>query len=136
MSVYQKGFAGMGVILMLVVLGGIALTGGLLYQQKAGTSFLDIMGTQAYQAARSGADWGLYQSLQANSCVLNTSINLPDTLSAYTVSVQCNRTSITEGNSVKTVDTIISTACNAAVCTSAGAEPTYVERQIQTMVVK
>lgn len=131
----QRGFAGMGVILMLVVLGGIALTGSMLYQQKSSTSLLDIAGSQAYQAARSGADWALFQSLQTNSCA-DVTLILPGTLSNYTVSIQCTRTSINEGNVAKTVDTITSTACNAATCVSAGAEPFYVERQIQTMVVK
>lgn len=132
----ERGFAGMGVVLMLVVLGAIAVTGNMLYQEKSGTSLLDIYGSQAYQAARSGAEWGLYRSLQNGMCDASNTLSMPNTLSSYTVVVQCLRATVSEGNVSKTVDTITSTACNSAVCNSSGAEPVYVERQIQTMVVK
>ena len=132
----QKGFAGVGVILMLVVLGAIAVTGNMLYRQKANTNLLEITGAQAYQAARSGIEWGLYQSIQNNSCVASSSVSFGGTLSNYTVVVQCTSSTINEGNSSKTINNIVSTACNATTCISSGADAFYVERQIQVAVVK
>ncbi len=129
------GFATIGLILMLCVLGGIALTGSLMYQQRSGASMLDLTGQQAYQAARSGVEWSLYNSLVNNTCT-NTNLTFPNTLSSFNVFITCTRTTINEGNSPRTTDIITSIACNAATCNNTSTDPLYVERRIQTSVVQ
>lgn len=132
----QRGFAGIGIILMLVVLGMIAVSGNMIYRHKTNTNILELTGSQAYQAARSGIEWALYQSLQNNTCAAASTLTFSGTLSSYTVNVSCTRTNINEGNVSKTIDNVVATACNAAACNSSGADALYVERQIQVAVVK
>ena len=98
---------------------------------------LDAMGTQAHAAARSGADWGAYQSLRNNSCAATTSLALAGALSAFTATVTCARATFNEGGTSVNVDTIVANACNqpsGGTCPNAAPGANYAERQV-TMTV-
>ena len=79
-------------IVVLAALGAIAVTvSGLQHTSSA----RDVMGTKAYQAARSGIEWGAYKVLQQGSpgvCPASTSIPMPagTDLSGLTVNVSCD----------------------------------------------
>lgn len=80
-------------IFLLVVLAGMAAAMVNLSTGQHAASAMDVRGARAYQAARAGAEWGLYQQLQLATCNATTSLSLPaPTLSAFTVTVQCART--------------------------------------------
>ena len=130
-----RGFAGVGILLILVVLGGIAAAGSVLFKHKSYTSTLDILGIQTYQAARSGVEWALYNSLQNGTCS-NANLNFPGTLTSYRVEIQCSRTAITEDGVLKNIDRITSTACTNSTGCGANSDPLYIERQIQAVGIK
>ncbi|MDB5807975.1 MAG: agglutinin biosis protein MshP [Betaproteobacteria bacterium] len=101
--------------------------------QEAGTS-LDTLGTRAYAAARSGAEWGAFNSLRNNACAASTPVTPANTLSGFTVTVTCLRNTFNEAGATVNMDTIVATACNNALCPPASPDANYVERQITILV--
>jgi MSHA biogenesis protein MshP len=109
------------------------------FQQK-GTQ-LDIQGVRAMQAARAGIEWGAYQVLRGASvppaaCFGATSLTFAGTsLSEFTTTVSCTRTSHTELVTTVTMDQITAVACNVPPCPNAApGTADYVERQISTII--
>ncbi len=95
---------------------------------------LDALGTRAYAAARSGIEWGAYNSLRNDNCAASTALALGGTLSGYTVTVTCTTSSYDEAGAAVDINTIVAIACNSATCPQATPGPNYVERQITVMV--
>ncbi len=131
-----RGFAIVSAIFILVVLAALgAFIVSVSSSQQIGSA-LDVQGVRAYQAARAGIEWGLYQQLQASSCVGTTSFSpTAGTLSAFTVTVTCSATADPGGFGGPTVHTIVATACTQPVVaepkcpnTSPGAH--YIERRL------
>jgi len=100
----------------------------------------DVQGAQALQAAKAGVEWGLYQLQRSASCASpagGVALNFAGTsLSSFTASVSCTRTSnTTELSNTVRVYQITATACNQPVGGScqgiAVGNNGYVERQIQ-----
>ncbi|GAB3410000.1 agglutinin biogenesis protein MshP [Massilia agilis] len=89
--------AGVGIvtaIFLLVVLAGLGVAMITVFTSQQSASALDEQGARAYQAARAGIEWGLYQQQIASSCVkAKTSFGLPPgtSLSGFTVSVTCEQ---------------------------------------------
>lgn len=130
---HQSGFAIVSAIFILVVLAALgAFMVSVSTSQQIGSA-LDVQGARAYQAARAGLEWGLYQRMRASTCTSSSSFVPPATgLADFTVTVQC--TSAADGSGGPTVYTLMSTACNQP---SAGACPNttnpsglYVERRM------
>lgn len=120
----QRGFSLIMAIFLIVVLGGIAVFIGRVSTMQQQSSALDEEGAMAYQAARAGIDWGVYQAVVGASCIaappaFTLALTVPTTpLSTvnYTVIVACVPTPATEGstsNNVKLYQ-ITATANNAA----------------------
>jgi MSHA biogenesis protein MshP len=133
----QGGFTLVSAVFLIVVLASLSayLINLRLYQEAGGT--LDTLGTRAYAAARSGVEWGAYNSLRNSTCAASTSLALGGTLSGFTVTVTCNTAGpYDEAGAAVNVDTIAATACNGATCPPATPGPNYVERQITVMVSK
>lgn len=88
-----RGVSLMTAIFLLVVLSGLAGAIMNLYISQQVSSGRDIQGARAYQAARAGVEWGLYQQLRNQSCTAATTISLTaPTLQAFTVTVRCTKT--------------------------------------------
>ena len=128
----QSGFSLISAIFLLVViaaLGTFAVTLSTSQQQGAA---LDVLGSRAYQAARAGIEWGAYQALQNNSCSTTTTLTgLPNTLSGFSVKVDCNSAAASEASATVTMYQITSTAMQGTVAT-----PNYVERQMSVTIAK
>jgi MSHA biogenesis protein MshP len=139
---YERGFSLVSAIFLLVViaaLGTFAVTLSTAQQQSAA---LDVLGARAYQAARTGIEWGAYQIIQsdvaasgfAGACqtggVLPQPGALPGTLSGFGVSVGCSASAHSEVAATVTMYRLTSTASTGA---PAGA-PDYVERQVQAII--
>ena len=153
----SAGFALVAAIFLLTVLAALgAFIVSISTSQQLGSA-LDVEGERAYQAARSGIEWGVYQvqatpaynfsygtppvavgSANPNSRVCPaspTSFAFPaaaTTLSAFTVTVQC--TAYPDGSGGPTVYQIIATACNqpaAGSCPNSSPGQAYIERQVQ-----
>lgn len=143
-----RGFAIVSAIFILVVLAALgAFIMHISTSQHIGSA-LDVQGVRAYQAARAGIEWGLYQvqataaynfgytSTDPNTraCPAATTSFVPAaaTLSGFTITVECSATADASGG--PTVFTIIATACsqpNAGACpNTANPGSLYVERRL------
>jgi MSHA biogenesis protein MshP len=148
-SAGQRGFALVSAIFLLVVLAalGVAIVSFSTAQQTS--SALDVMGARAYQAARAGIEWALYQRL--NPQVSNPGVSpaycniaapptsssfampIGTTLSPFTVTVLCSVYQNTGTPTPIVIRTITATACNqpaAGACPGVSARD-YVQRQVQ-----
>ena len=136
MTLRQRGFALMLAVFLIVTLAaiGVYLLTVSTAQVEAGTQ--DEQGARAYQAARTGIEWGAFQVLRNPPCAAGpTDIPLPQ---GFAARVTCAAVGTeTEGTTTFTVYLITSTGCNANPCTPTPASPsrTYVERQLQLTVV-
>jgi MSHA biogenesis protein MshP len=113
-----RGFAIVSAILIVVVLAALgAFIVNISSGQQIGSA-LDVQGVRAYQAARAGIEWGLYNQKIAGACAAATNFVPPSaTLSGFTVSVTCVATA--DANGGPTIYTLTSTACsrpNGGVC--------------------
>lgn len=125
-----KGFAIVTAIFILVVLAVLgAFMVNVSTNQHVGSA-LDVQGVRAYQAARAGIEWGLFQQIRNNNCVAATNLALAaTTLATFTVTVTCSSTA--DANGGPTVFSITSTACNAAgTCPAAIPNNLYIERRL------
>ena len=130
-----RGFALMMAVFMIVTLAAIGVylltisTG----QLEAATQ--DEQGARAYQAARTGVDWGAFQLLRNSSCTASQTLSLTQGLSGFYAEVACQQVGTeTEGTTPVTVYRITVTGCNNSPCAPASVGPTYVERQLQLTI--
>lgn len=89
----QKGFIA---ILAIVVLVLFALIGVYMSTQMTTASMdtsASYLGMQAWMAARSGAEWGMYRALYGASCPASTSFAIGD----FSVTVYCTSAAVSEG---------------------------------------
>jgi MSHA biogenesis protein MshP len=143
-----RGFAIVSAIFILVVLAALgAFVMNIATSQHVGSA-LDVQGVRAYQAARAGLEWGLYQvqataaynfgytSTDPNTraCPAATTSFTPAaaTLADFTVTVVCAATA--DASSGPTVYTLTATACsqpNGGACPNI-VDPgaLYVERRL------
>jgi MSHA biogenesis protein MshP len=136
--------AGVGLvtaIFLLVVLAGLAVAMVSISSAQHAASALDVQGARAYQAARAGIEWGLFQTLRKQSCVPTTSFALPatSTLNGFVVTVTCTTIAAPAGAPAATAPALVrhvinATACNlqpaGGACPNPNNSPDYVERQI------
>ena len=130
----QRGFTLVAAVFLITIL--FLLSAYLIsvrVQQEAGVT-LDMLGTRAYAAARSGAEWGVYDSLRNGNCVVTPALALGGSLSGFTVTVTCTRSTYDEAGTTVNMDTIVALACNNAVCPPATPGANYVERQVTVTV--
>lgn len=160
----QSGFSIIAAIFILVVLAALgAFIVNISTSQQVGSA-LDIQGVRAYQAARAGIEWGLYQvqstpaynfgyaSTNPNTRACPTSPTsfspTAGTLSGFTVTVTCVRTPVDDTpannpNNSPAVYSIVSTACNeplagwtatTVACPNTALGPFYIERRLDVVL--
>ncbi len=136
----QRGFAlvtGIFLITILFLLSAYLIRFRI-YQDSSIS--LDTLGTRAYAAARSGVEWGAYQSLRPGPCAVGTtttSLAFGGTLSAYTATVVVTGVQFNEAGTIVTMCSITSNACNQPTggnCPNAAPGANYAERQITVTV--
>ena len=133
----QRGFTIVAAVFLITILSLLSayLIGLRVYQELDVT--LDTLGTRAYAAARSGAEWGAYNSIRNNTCTGTTALTLGGSLAGYKATVTCVRSTFNEGGTTVLIDTIIANACNqplAGNCPNTAPATNYVERQMTFMV--
>ncbi|MDD5301266.1 MAG: hypothetical protein PHD65_12335 [Gallionella sp.] len=139
MPPHERGFGLVSAIFLLVVvvaLGTFAVTLSTTQQQNAA---LDIMGSRAYQAARTGIEWGAYQVLPASAAAYASTCRtsgsssaispLSGTLGNFLVTVNCVATSHPEGASTVWGYQLAASATQGTLNT-----PGYIERNIASDV--
>jgi MSHA biogenesis protein MshP len=129
-----RGFAATTVIVIVAMLAvfGIALVVTTTTQQQSAVS--DLQSARAYQAARAGLEFGIYQSLVNGTCAASTTIGLSGDLAGFRVTVTCTSSSHTEVSTVVNMFQITATGCNLAAGACPAATPpdaNYVERQLR-----
>ncbi len=128
----QRGFAIVAAIFLVVVLAALGAFMLTFSTVQHITSAQDVQGTRAYQAARTGIEWGAYQVLQNSSCPGSTSLTAGGTQAGFTIVVQCvSYGPYTEGGNNVNMYQITSTASQGTVGSA-----TYVERQLQATIGK
>lgn len=135
MKKYQRGFALVSAIFLLVViaaLGTFAVTISTTQQQS---SAMDVLGSRAYQAAKAGIEWSIYQithSAVGATCATLVQPTMPvgTQLSAFVVAVDCTSTGpYTDGAASFSVYRLTATATTGVV-----GSPGYFERQLQVTI--
>jgi MSHA biogenesis protein MshP len=135
-----RGFALMMAVFLIVTLAAVGVylltisTG----QLEAATQ--DEQGARAYQAARTGIEWGAYRAAKGATCAGITQF-LP-LQQGFSVQVSCtSATTETEGVNPVEVFQITTTGCNSSTCPLPLAAPgppgpTYVERQLHLTLTR
>ena len=124
----QDGFSLITAIFLLVVVAALVgyMTNIRVVQQT--TLLYGVQGARATQAARSGVEWGIYQSIVNGSCVGSTNFTDP-VFSGFNIEVQCGQTTHIEG--ITPIDTFQLTAIAS---TGSYGSLDYVQRRIQATV--
>lgn len=133
-----SGFALPSAIFLIVVLAALAAYIASVSVHQQSGHMADIKGVRAYQAARAGVEWGVFNLLRNNNCAAGSSFNPGGGLSDFTVTVDClpsNTTTLSdEAGTMVMVRRIVATACNqpsaAGSCPNNTPGANYVERQI------
>jgi len=134
--------AGVGIvtaIFLLVVLAGLGTAMVGLYATQQSSADLDLQGARAYQAARSGLEWGLFQQQRGNRACDGSDqvVAMPagTSLSGFTTVVRCTATpSGAVAAGTMRLCEIRATACNIAVgggCATAPNNTDYVRRVVE-----
>jgi len=130
----QRGFALASAIFLLVVLAALGAFMIHFSTVQHATSAQDMNGSKAYQAARAGMEWGVYQVLRnpAFACGGNTTLApLAGALSGFAVNVQCTFVQATEGQLPNNVNLY---RISSRASLGASGSPNYVERELQAQV--
>jgi MSHA biogenesis protein MshP len=133
----QAGFSIISAVFLLVVLAALGAFMLTFSASQQATSAQDIQGSRAYQAARAGIEWGLYQVMVVNNAntqkcpggVASSTTTLPSLaadLAPFTVKVTCDTNQFTEAGVVGYVYFVTSTATLGTVG-SVG----YIERRLE-----
>ncbi|WP_231949283.1 agglutinin biogenesis protein MshP [Herminiimonas arsenitoxidans] len=132
------GFSLVSAIFLLVVLAALGVAMVTISTVQHQSSGLDVQGTRAYQAARAGAEWGIYQRMQVPAycgAAVANNIALPagTSLNGFTVTVVCTPDNGLGLNINSAV--IEATACNipaGGTCPNAAPNSSdYVQRVVQ-----
>jgi MSHA biogenesis protein MshP len=136
-----RGVSLVTAVFLLVVMAGLAAAMvRISLVQQSGTA-TDMLGMQAYQAARSGLEWGIYQQLRVQppsvDCFASPrTFALPAEggLRSFTVTVSCTAKAGNTAGDTTNHWTIAAVACNqpgAGGCPNASTDPEYVQRRAQ-----
>ncbi|MHB1053163.1 MAG: hypothetical protein ACYCZT_08835 [Thiobacillus sp.] len=134
-----SGFVLPAAIFLLVILASLAAYMVSLSRTSHISSALDVQGSRAYQAARTGIEWAAWQvvdpqglqPIPAPCPTFPSPFTLTGTLAAFTVNVTCTRTLATDGAEQIAIYQVTSTATAGLV---GGVD--YFERQIQASFAK
>lgn len=136
---FQRGFTLVSAIFILVVLAGLGAAILMVSTSQHMGSALDLQGAQAYQAARAGIEWGLWQRQRngaAYACVspLATTFTPPaaaGSLVGFRVTVTCGAFADASSTPPILVYEIEAIACNRAACPAVAPGANYVERRLK-----
>jgi type II secretory pathway pseudopilin PulG len=113
----QGGFAYIAAVIVVVVLAMLATAAVRMYTTQQATVNQDLLSAQAWQAARAGNEWGLYQALRLGNCG-NAVLNLTAD-NGFLVNVSCTQNTYEVGQDAtgqpirNTIFQIDALACNS-----------------------
>lgn len=128
----QRGFSIVSALFLLVVLAALGAFMATFSSVQHTSSAMDVRGTQAYQAARAGAEWGMYRVLRITPASCAAPAPVLNDIPGFAVTVECEAPQqYKEGVTPVTVYRITSTARSGTV-----GKIGYVERQVQVTIAK
>ncbi len=144
------GFSMVSAVFIVVVLALLATAITVVVSLQQRSSALDVGAARAYQSARAGLEWGVFQVLRvpppnaANpqparpACFAATNMAMTGQLAGFTSSVSCSLTDATDGANTFTIYRLTANACNiptgGACPNAATTSANYVERQLVVTV--
>lgn len=151
----KYGFALMAALFIIVTLAAIGVYLLTISTGQVAAATQDEQSARAYQAARTGVEWGAYQLLRNSAAGFGSTCTTAGTASqtlslgalgsgsatvGYFAEVSCTRIA-TEAEAAVQVEVyrLSVTGCNRSPCTPAPAVPAdalYVERQLQLTLAK
>ncbi len=145
----QRGFLVIAAVFLVIVLAGLVAYLTTVSTTSQAASAADVNSARAYQAARAGAEWAVFQILQnsggsfaTSTCTGGAPTQVDKTfagtsLSAFTARVTCTSVSVTEGAATMKAYSIVSSACNEPACPNTTTlTATYAERQLTLTIVQ
>jgi len=125
----QRGFALIVAIFLLVVLSSLGVYIVRVSAVQHQTVNVALLGTRAFEAARTGIEWGAFQALDSGACT-TTTLNLTEGgLNGFDVDVSCTTSSHTETGNTYNLYVI-----NVEARTGVYGTPDYVSRRMQASV--
>jgi len=121
----QAGFTLVQAIFILVVLAFLGVVMMRLSGLQSSTSVFALQGAKAYQAARSGLEWGAARARAGASC--NSAGSM--TIEGFAVTVNCANASFVESGVTTTVSSI-----NATAIFGTWGSPDYISRRLEMKV--
>jgi len=117
-------------IFLLVVLSSLGVYIVRVSGVQQQTVNVTLLGARAFEAARSGIEWGAFRALDSGACPAATTLNLTEGgLNGFDVDVTCTASSHTETGSTYNLFVIDAEARAGAYGT-----PDYVSRRMQASV--
>lgn len=138
----QRGFLIPSAVFLLVVMAGLAAYLSTISSGQQMGSAQDIGGARAYQAARSGLEWGFYRALNLDDCVTSEVTLDTQDFPGLNLTVKCEPMMAVEGAQTVTLYTITATACSEPKTTSPRCPndlnpgSLYIERQLEALAEK
>lgn len=126
----QHGFAAIAAIFIVLLLAalGAFMVGFSNTQQLTATQ--DLQGSRAYWAARSALEWGLSTAAATPGLCATPMAGPPTPLDGFTIVINCNLLSYTEGNLTVNVMRLTATASRGGVAGNVG----FVERSVSASI--
>jgi MSHA biogenesis protein MshP len=136
----SRGVSIITAIFLLVILSGLGAAIVTVSTMQQQSSAIDLVGTRAYEAARTGIEYGIYRYTQAGGACDSGSMAAPGTLAAMTVTMSCVQTPVkmADGHDLVQIR-ITATACNqpsGGNCPNPAPGADYVQRVVQVEVAK
>ena len=126
----ESGFTLIAAIFLLVAVAALVVFMTNIRVAQQTTLVYGVQGARAMQAARSGLEWGIYESIVNGSCAASTTFSIArPTLDSFSVEVQCGATTHTEG-----VTSITTYQLNSTASSGAYGSLDYVQRGLQATV--
>lgn len=125
----QRGFALLVAIFLIVVLALLGIFIVKISGVQHQTVNVALLGARAFEAARTGIEWGAFQALDAASCTSTTLTLTEEGLDGFDVDVTCTASTFTETGVTYNMYVIDSEARAGSYGT-----PDYVSRRMQATV--
>jgi MSHA biogenesis protein MshP len=126
----QRGFTLISALFLLVVVAALVVFMTNIRVAQQTTLVYGVQGARAMQAARSGIEWGIHQSIVDGSCAASTTFTIArPALDDFSIEVQCGATTHTEG-----VTPITTYRLTSIASTGVFGSLDYVQRGIQATV--
>jgi len=127
----QKGFSLITALFLLVVFTALGAYMLSISGTQHSTVVLGLQGARAYQAARSGIEWGITAATAAGGCPATATFSLGGGLAGFDATVSCTSSSHTEKGVTFNVYVIQATG---KTTTPAFGNPGYASRSITATI--